>query len=122
MCQILYIITKLSCTDYLEKNVKQGERYELSYNTPTESGNAKFDKENENKAHAVLITRDSKNQLEYYDPQNGEHLKGNGAKDYINSWFQYEHTVVAPPRILRIDDKALNPKYVNKVVKKRNNN
>ena len=110
---------EISCNDYLEKNVKQGERYELSFNTPTESGNKEFDKENEYRAHVVLITRNNENQLEYYDPQNGRHLKGEQAKKYIDTWFQYEHTVLAPPRILRIDDKALNLKYVNAVVRKR---
>ena len=112
---------EISCIDYLEQNVKQGERYELSYNTPTESGNLEYDKEHEYDGHVVIITRNKNNELEYYDPQNGERARGKGVKAILEPNFQYKNPV-APPRILRIDDKALNPKYVNKVVKKRNNN
>ena len=59
--------------------------------------------------------------LLYYDPQEYKTFEGENAKKYISTWFQYENTIVAPPRILRVDDKALNPKYVNKVVRKRKN-
>lgn len=111
---------EISCIDYLEQNVKQGERYELSYNTPTESGNLEYDKEHEYDGHVVIITRNKNNELEYYDPQNGERARGKGVKDILEPNFQYKNPV-APPRILRIDDKALNPTYVNSVVRKRKN-
>ena len=112
---------EIDCNDYLEQNVKQGERYELIYNTPTESGDKIFDSKNEDRGHSVLITRDDKGMLLYYDPQEYKTFEGENAKKYISTWFQYENTVVSPPRILRVDDKALNPKYVNKVVRKRKN-
>lgn len=120
VADIIYT-NEIDCYDYLETNVKQGERYELTYNTPTESGNLEYDKEHEYDGHVVIITRNENNELEYYDPQNGERERGKGVKAILEPNFQYKNPV-APPRILRIDDKALNPKYVNKVVKKRNNN
>ena len=110
---------EIDCYDYLEQNVKQGERYELSYNTPTESGDTNKDRENEDRGHSVLITRNNNGELLYYDPQGYKQFEGESAKNYISTWFQYEHTVVAPPRILRVDDKGLNPKYVNSVIRKR---
>ena len=112
---------EISCTDYLEQNVKQGERYELIINTPTEGGNSELDKENENKAHGYFITRNANGVLVCYDPQNGDYFEGIEAKKYLDTWFQYERTIVAPPRILRVDNKALNPKYINKVVTSRGN-
>ena len=113
--------SEIDCNDYLEQNVKQGERYELIYNTPTESGDKNYDLENENKGHSVLISRNENGELLYYDPQEYKTFEGENAKKYISTWFQYENTIVSPPRILRVDDKALNPKYVNKVVRKRKN-
>lgn len=92
-------------------------------NTPTEGGDSEKDKANENNGHVILVTRNddiiSNKQILCYDPQNGKHYVGEKAKAYLASWFMYEHTVVISPKILRVDDKALNPKYVNTVVKKR---
>ena len=117
---VIYAETGDECYNYLEENVKQGERHEFTYNTPTESGNKEYDKEHEYDGHVVIITRNGNNELEYYDPQNGELAKGKGVKDILEPWFQYQEPV-APPRILRIDNKAFNPKYVNAVVRKRKN-
>ena len=56
----------------------------------------------------------------WYDPQDGDRHEGAAdVKDYLNSWIN-EKTLFAP-RILRIDNKVLNPKYVNSVVRKRKN-
>ena len=120
VADIIYT-NEIDCYDYLEQNVKQGERYELAYNTPKESGDKEYDKEHENDGHVVLITRNEKGEILYYDPQRYERFEGKAARDFISTWFQYEHIISAPPRILRIDNKALNPKYVNAVVRKRSN-
>lgn len=116
-------IDEVDCFDYLDKNVKQGERYEFSYYTQR---NLFYGESNENaynnqktQGHVVLITRNEKNELVWYDPQDGDGHKGaSDVKAFLNSWVN-ERTLF-DPRILRIDDKALNLKYVNAVVRKRN--
>ena len=116
-------IDEVDCFNYLDKNVKQGERYEFSYYTQR---NLFYGESNENaynnqktQGHVVLITRNEKNELVWYDPQDGDGHKGTSdVKAFLNSWVN-ERTLF-DPRILRIDDKALNPKYVNAVVRKRN--
>ena len=114
----IILTNEISCYDYLDKNVKVGQRYELSFNTPTESGNSDYDKEHENDGHVVIITRDEDGKLKYYDPQQYDYHEGEDIKDFLTSWFQYKTPVIAP-KILRIDDKLLNPKYINAVVKSR---
>ena len=110
---------EISCYDYLEKNVKVGERYELSYNDPLENQNGKMLSEYEKNGHVVIITRDDKYGLILYDPQNNEMVEGVKVKKFLEPQFQYKTPVIAP-KILRIDNKLLNPKYVNAVVRKRN--
>ena len=117
-------IDEVDCFSYIDKKVKQGERYEFSYYTQR---NLFYGEDNENaynnqktQGHIVLITRNGKNDLVWYDPQDGDRHEGAvDVKAFLNSWVN-ERTLFAP-RILRVDDKALNPKYVNSVVRKRKN-
>lgn len=112
---------KITCYDYFEQNIKQGERYEFSYYTQRDLF---FGESNENaynnqktKGHVVLISRNDKNEIRWYDPQDGERHEGEDARKYLESWVN-EKTLFEP-RILRVDDKALNMKYINSVVRKR---
>ena len=117
-------IDEVDCFSYIDKKVKRGERYEFSYYTQRDLF---YGEDNENaynnqktQGHIVLITRNEKNDLVWYDPQNGDRHEGaDDVKAFLNSWVN-ERTLFAP-RILRVDDKAINPKYVNSVVRKRKN-
>ena len=116
-------IDNVNCYDYLEQNIKQGEVHEFSYYTQRELfyGESAENTYNNQKTqgHIVLITRNEKNDLVWYDPQDGYRHEGvKDVKAVVNSWVN-ERTLFNP-RILRVDDKALNPKYVNAVVRKRN--
>ena len=117
---IIYI-DEIGCYEYLEKNVMEGERYELAYNTPTEGGNDEYDRVNENRAHVVLVTRNKDLGIIVYDPQTYSVYENKKAKLMLDSWFQYKKQVIFP-RILRVDDKSINQKYINKIVKKADTN
>ena len=107
-------VSNVDCYDYLDKIIKPSERYELSYHITPENG-----KWADTESHIVMIYKTQDNQLAIYDPQNGDRADGNKqSKLYIDSVIN-EYNTEFEPRILRIDDKALNPKYTNKVVRKR---
>jgi len=97
-------IDEVNCSDFLDKNVKQGECYEFSYYTQRDLfyGESSENAYNNQKTdgHVVLLTRDNENKLLWYDPQDGTTHTGNDAKDYINSWVN-ERTLF-DPRILRV--------------------
>ena len=105
-------VSNVDCYDYLDKTIKLGERYEFSYSITPENG-----KWSDTTSHRVIVTRDSGNELLIYDPQDGKIADKENAKLYIDSVIN-EYNTEFLPRILRVDDKALNPIYINKVVRK----
>ena len=98
--------------NYLEKNIKQGERYELGmYPQLIEDD---FDTAD---GHVVSVERGSDDQLRIYDPQRREYYIGNEqVKLYLYSWIDAPEAVKGIyPKLLRVDDKIINPEYYRTV-------
>ena len=99
------------CYDYFDKNMKIGERYQLVY------GNKEAENV-ENKGHVININKNEKGEIIVYDPQTGDGGFGQSAKQYL------DENVESPSnrktfKVLRVDDKAFNPDYINNVLKPR---
>ena len=98
--------------NYLEKNIKQGERYELGmYPQLIEDDFDTVD------GHVVSVERGSDDQLRIYDPQRREYYIGNEqVKLYLYSWIDAPEAVKGIyPKLLRVDDKIINPEYYRTV-------
>lgn len=106
-------LEKEYCYEHLEKTIKIGERYEFIYNlTPT---NGEY---TDTQSHAVFMTRINGNNLVIYDGQNGKVFYGpKQVKSFILANINRNNTKYYP-RILRVDDKKINPYYTDKVVRK----
>ena len=106
-------IGQYDCYEYLDNNIQQGERYEFSYYLTIK------DKYNDDTyGHVVCIEKDDNNKIIIYDPQNNDIAYGEQAKQYIDSVVNVQNTKFVPT-ILRVDDKQVNPYYINDVIKKR---
>lgn len=85
--------------DFLEKTVKDNERYAFSY-----------DSFNLRSRHVIIAFRE-KGELTLYDPQKGEIFKGREiSKKLIGT---------SKERLLRIDNLEFNPEVINFIVKRR---
>ena len=104
---------KENCYEYLDKTVKEGERYAFSYYAPEDSLINAIGENGKLSGHVVTIDRCENGELRYYDPQTGEIHVGEDAKSYINSWTAPPVEVSANSQLLRIDDKKFNPYYRN---------
>ena len=103
--------------NFVDDMVQSGERYEFSYHI-TPEGTEYSDTE----SHTVFMTRLDNGKLIIYDGQNGEIAYGEQeVKSYVSSIINDDNTMY-PPRILRVDDKRVNPYYTNKVVRARGKN
>lgn len=97
--------------EWLNNNVVRGQRYSFSY--------CWTNKNNKIRGHIVILEKNQNNQLQIYDPQTN--------KKYVDSSFNtilkritYSYPKYnVKPRILRTDDKKINPYFMNDVVKKR---
>ena len=105
-------IEKVDCSEYIDANVKVGERYEFSYRITPEK-----DDYSSTEAHTVFMTRMDNGKLLIYDGQNGEIAYDKAeVKSYIDSHVNDDNTVFFP-RLLRVDNKKVNPYYTDKVVR-----
>ena len=103
--------------DFVEDMVQKGARYEFSYHITPEG--AEY---SNTESHTVFMTRLDNGKIIIYDGQNGETAYGEQeVKSYINSFINEDNTKY-PPKILRVDDKQVNPYYTNKVVRARGRN
>lgn len=95
----------------MNNNVVRGQRYSFSY--------CWTNKNNKIRGHIVILEKNQNNQLQIYDPQTN--------KKYVDSSFNtilkritYSYPKYnVKPRILRTDDKKINPYFMNDVVKKK---
>jgi len=104
-------VKDISCYDYFEKNIKNGERYQLVYynkGTDTVKG----------KGHVINIQKDEKGNIIAYDPQDGNGELGESAKRYLTDITESPSNL-PEYKVLRIDDKAFHPYYKDKVLKPR---
>ena len=96
--------------EYLNKNVKIGERYELAMYPQFEAGNL-----DTVGGHVVVIERDKNNELIIIDPQNNNICTNSKlSKLYLNSWVNAPEAVKdVNALVLRIDNKQINPYYID---------
>ncbi len=106
---------KENCYEYLDKTVKDGERYAFAYYAPEDSTIDSATENGKLSGHVVTIDRCENGELRYYDPQMGEIHIGKDAKSYINSWTAPPVELPANSLVLRIDDKKINPYYQNNI-------
>ena len=106
-------IEKNNCFDYLKKNLIPNARYEFGYYLTADAPDAGYE---DTDGHVVIMTKGINNNIIIYDPQIGQIYEN--AELYFNSVVNQYNTIFAP-RILRVDDKILNPKYIRGVVQKK---
>ena len=105
-------LEKADCSEYIDANVKVGERYEFSYHITPENDDYSL-----TESHTVFMTRMDNGKLLIYDGQNGEiAYDKTEVESYIKSHVNYDNTVYFP-RLLRVDDKEVNPYYTDRVVR-----
>ena len=103
-----------SCYAFIDDIIKQGERYVLDHRNEVIGINH----------HILNIDRNEKGELRLKDNQSNEEWIGEIAiKEYL-SGIAYkgvnEQTLIPdPPRLLRVDDKCINPKYAKAALIKR---
>lgn len=105
--------SKENCYEYLDKTVKDGERYAFAYYSPEDNIIDSATENGKLSGHVVTIDRCENGELRYYDPQMGEIHIGEDAKAYINSWTAPPIELSANSQAMRIDDKKFNPYYRN---------
>lgn len=102
----------LDCYKWMDKTIKQGERYQFAYNWEIEHKGRTF-----SGAHVVCLSRDDNGKLRYYDPQINKTLTEKQLLSRLNRLIVYKKT--QRPRILRVDDKKFNPYFINDVTRKK---
>lgn len=97
------------CLEWLSNNLKNGERYVFIYGTVREEG---FSRDSR---HIVCIEKVEKDKIRIADPQNYRERIGEddiiGFLD-VNTDFSGKYSI----EILRVDDKEVNPYFVDEVV------
>ena len=105
-------LEKVDCSEYIDANIKVGERYEFAFHLTPENADY-IDTE----SHTVFMTRMDNGELLIYDGQNGNIAYGKKeVKSYVDSKINENNTVFFP-RLLRVDNKKVNPYYTDKVVR-----
>lgn len=97
--QKINVSNTYDCLEWLDKNVKKGERYAFGY---THS----YGK------HIIQVSKTLLGKISFYDPQQGKKLKQDILKDIV-----LEKDNPYNPIIFRIDDKELNIELFNKICK-----
>ncbi len=94
------------CEQWLNNNIKQGERYAFAFQPTTN---------NKNSGHILEVMKDNNGNLKFYDPQINRSVN----KEYIKQIkFKFAlNEVDYLPHILRVDDKELNIKILNQISK-----
>lgn len=95
---------------YLENNLKVGERYTLGHSWKGRSRSG----------HIICAYKDDNGNVRLFDPQDGEQMSGSEVDAYLNR-LKYKAKVYNTPvqlgiRVLRVDDKAFNTNYVDKIL------
>lgn len=97
------------CLNFLDKNIKQGERHLLGFTWLRKSW------ENKDIGHVVIAAKNSNNEIEIYDPQNGLIYD----KEFLNNIKYTYRWTEEPfyPKILRVDDKELNYDILKRITR-----
>jgi len=99
------------CYDYFDKNMKNGERYQLVY------GNEEAENI-ENKGQVINVNKNEKGEVIVYNSQTGRGGFGQSAKQYLDKNVESPSNL-RTFKVLRVDDKTFNPDYIDKVLKPR---
>ncbi len=101
---------EFDCINYLENTVQKGERYLFAFTWKKRGYDKYFT------GHIITVTKDSNNNLIFYDPQN-KHIYENaellGKIKYQFEWWEEPEL----PKILRVDDKEFNKEIFNQISK-----
>ncbi len=96
--------------DWLNRNIEKNARYQFAYNWA--------DNTNKLHGHTIILEKNKDNELQLYDPQINKIYTGSSFNSKIKK-IKYSYPKYnVNPRILRIDNKKLNPYFMNDVVKK----
>lgn len=104
--------TPKQAKQYLEDNLKVGERYTLGHSWKGRSSSG----------HIITAFKETDGSVTLYDPQDGQIMKGSDVNKYLNR-IKYKTTVYGTKlnigfRILRVDDKQFNTDMVDKILVK----
>ena len=95
------------CLNYLERNINEGERYIFG-----------FRKSDDFKKHVVIAFKSPDKQIYFYDAQSGKYYDKDLLKGIEFANRRFNGYINKSPQLLRIDDKELNTKMLDKVSKK----
>ena len=101
---------EFDCINYLENTVQKGERYIFE-----------FQWKQQKRGHIITVTKDSNNNLIFYDPQNKHIYENAEILEKIKYQFEWSEEP-NPPKILRVDDKEFNKEIFNQISKPRKSN
>ena len=104
---------KVNSYDYLQKNMKIGEIYELAEYPQLVEGDPTTIE-----GHVVVVEKGENSQLKIYDPQKREpYVTDKKVKMYLDSWIDNpEAKGDIKPKVIRIDNKQINPYYESVLV------
>ena len=116
------IRTQKQVQKWLEQNMEEGGRYELSHGWKGTNGR---------NGHIVTVTKDSSGALRIFDPQNGKNYTGSDVTEYLGKVRATYSTQKYNPskrsgwesvpqgrlRLLRVDNLQINPDVANAVLK-----
>ena len=103
-------LEKISCSEYLKKNAPPKSLYVIGYSSKLDSSD-----EERRHGHVLNLGKDEKGTIFFYDGQDNEYHEGEDAVYYIDSWIKKD-LLNGNPEILRVDNKIINPYYINSVV------
>ena len=105
--------TPKQAKQYLEDNLKVGERYTLGHSWKGRSSSG----------HIITAFKETDGSVTLYDPQSGKKMVGSDVNSYLNrikyKTSVYGHKFNIGFRILRIDDKQFNTDMVDKILVKK---
>lgn len=94
------------CEQWLNNNIKQGERYAFAFQPITN---------NKNSGHILEVMKDNNGNLKFYDPQVNKSYNRNMIKSIKFKFSLNEVDYL--PHILRVDDKEINHWVLNAISK-----
>ena len=108
---ILDVDNTWECYNYLERHVRQNERYHFVYYWQVNDGKSQI-----GSGHIVTIDRDEGGRLRYYDPQANYLYINEQIVNKLRRHVVYDKQC-KKPQILRVDDKKFNPYFIDDVVR-----
>lgn len=104
------VTTAKKCREWLESEMEPGARYTFGHSW----------KGRGRSGHIISADKDADGSVRLFDPQSGKTMKGSEVDSYLNR-VKYTATVYGmkvscSPRLLRIDNMAINPEYADHIM------